>query len=193
MLKNLYDYVLKLATHRHAEFWLFTVAFVESSFFPIPPDVILIPMIMVAFHNAFRYAFVCTVGSVLGGIVGYAIGSGFEETLGQAIISFYGAQEYYAIMQEWYNEQLILIVGAAGFSPIPYKIFTILSGMMHADFATFTMASIVSRGARFFLVAWLLWRGGPRLKIWIEENFYPLTMVVTVVLVIAVVIFKVIL
>ena len=193
MLKQIYNYILRLASHPKAELALFLLAFVESSFLPIPPDVLLIPMIIVSFDKAFRYAFICTAGSVLGGILGYAIGFLLDQSVGQAIISFYNAQNHYEELQRLYGENLFLVVSAAGFSPIPYKIFTILSGALHADLATFIFASILSRSARFFLIAWLLWRGGSRFKSWIENNFYPLTMAVTIIAILAVVIFKLIL
>lgn len=191
MLKNLYHRVLGYASHPRAEMALFIVAFVESSFFPIPPDILLIPMVLVAFDKAFRYAFVCTLGSVLGGIFGYAIGYFFFDTVGGSILDAYHLTDKFALLQQWYAEYDIFIVGAAGFSPIPYKVFTLLSGVMQADFMQFVMASIVSRGARFFLIAWLLWRGGPRLKGWIETNFYPLTMAATVVLILLFVVGKI--
>lgn len=190
MLKQLYDYVLRLAAHPKAELALFLVAFAESSFFPVPPDVLLIPMVIVAFEKAFRYAFICTIGSVLGGIAGYGIGALFDEAIGQQIIAFYHAESHYATLKEWYEAQQLLVVAAAGFSPIPYKIFTLFSGMMHANLGTFILGSVLSRGARFFLIAWLLWRGGPRFKSWIEQNFYPLTMGVTILVILVVVLFK---
>jgi membrane protein YqaA with SNARE-associated domain len=146
MLKQLYQYVLQLAGHKYAPWALFAVAFIESSFFPIPPDVLLIPMIMARFERAFLYAAICTVGSVVGGMFGYALGAIFADTLGQSIVDFYGAGGQLETLSHWYNEQLWVVIGAAGFSPIPYKIFTILSGMMAANFPTFVVASLISRG-----------------------------------------------
>lgn len=183
MLKNLYHRVLGYASHPKAELALFTVAFIESSFFPIPPDILLIPMVLVAFDKAFRYAFVCTLGSVLGGIFGYVIGHFFFDALGQPLVDMYHLADKLEVLRTWYAEYDVFIVGAAGFSPIPYKVFTIFSGMMQADFMQFVLASILSRGARFFLIAWLLWRGGARFKNWIETNFYVLTMAGTVALI----------
>ena len=193
MLKQLYDSVLKLASHPKAEMWLFLVAFAESSFFPVPPDVLLIPMVIVNFDKAFRYALVCTVGSVLGGIFGYAIGAMFYGTAGEAIIAFYNLGEYFTKFQGWYKAYDAVIIGIAGFSPIPYKIFTIASGMMDVNLFNFIVASALSRGARFFIIAWLLWRGGVKFKSWIEDNFYPLTMAAAVILVLLIVIVKFIL
>ncbi len=193
MLKQLYDYVLRMAAHPKAPYVLFAVSFIESSIFPIPPDVILIPMIIVNFDKAFWYATICTVGSVLGGIAGYAIGALLFDTVGQNIIAFYEIESQFEVLKEWYAEYDVFIVGAAGFSPIPYKIFTIMSGLLAANLPAFIVASILSRGARFFLIAWLLWRGGPAFKGWIENNFYPLTMAATVVIILGFVLLKVVL
>ncbi|MDD9912859.1 MAG: DedA family protein [Alphaproteobacteria bacterium] len=190
-MKSLYNRVLYYASRPEAPWVLFIVAFLESSFFPIPPDVLLIPMVLVAFDRAFYYAFLCTLGSVLGGILGYFIGMLAFDSIGQAIIDFWHLESKFGILQQWYQEYDVFIVAAAGFSPIPYKIFTIFSGFMEADFFQFTVASTLSRGARFFLIAWLLWRGGPRFKDWIEKNFYPLTMVGTLVILLLLVLVKV--
>ncbi|MBI1362654.1 MAG: DedA family protein [Proteobacteria bacterium] len=190
MIKQLYNWVLQMASHPQAEMVLFIVAFAESSFFPIPPDALLIPMIIVHFDKAFRYALVCTAGSVLGGIFGYAIGALAFDSIGQWAVSFYGMQDSFELLQKWYREYDVYIVGVAGFSPIPYKVFTIFSGFMHAYLPSFVMASTISRGARFFLIAWLLWRGGPRFKTWIETNLYPLTMAAGIILIMAIVLVK---
>ena len=191
MVRSLYQSVLNLASHPKAELALFLLAFAESSFFPIPPDALLIPMVIVNFNKAFRYAFICTAGSVLGGIFGYLLGYAFYDTVGQPIIALYEAQHLFAKFQGWYHEYDVYIVGVAGFSPIPYKVFTIASGMLHADLWNFILASVLSRGARFFLVAWLLWRGGPAFKGWIETNLYPLTMAAGIVFILGVVAIKI--
>jgi membrane protein YqaA with SNARE-associated domain len=190
MFRELYEKVLKLASHPHAEMWLFAVAFAESSFFPIPPDVLLIPMVIVNFDRAFRYALICTAGSVLGGVAGFMIGSIFYDTLGTNIISFYGMDNAFDKFKTWYAEYDIYIIGVAGFSPIPYKIFTIASGMLQADLMKFVIASTISRGARFFIISWLLWRGGASFKGWIEHNFKVITMVVSAALILAIVLLK---
>jgi len=190
MLKQLYNWVLHMASHPRAELVLFAVAFAESSFFPIPPDALLIPMIIVNFDRAFRYALVCTIGSVLGGVFGYAIGAVAFDSVGQWAVNFYGMQESFDVLKGWYQEYDVYIVGVAGFSPIPYKVFTIFSGFMQANLASFIIASFISRGARFMLVAWLLWRGGPRFKTWIETNLYPLTMAAGIILIMGIVLVK---
>lgn len=190
-IRDLYDYVLRLANHPKAELALFVVAFAESSFFPIPPDVMLIPMVLVRMDRAFRYAFVCTMGSVLGGVVGYFIGQIFYDAVGNNIIAFYGLQDSFQTLKQWYAEYDVYIVGVAGFSPIPYKLFTITSGMLEADLVKFFFASLISRGARFFIVAWLLWRGGRRFKGWIEYNLNPLTMAACIALIMFIVMVKI--
>ena len=193
MLQNMYNKVMQYADHPRAELVLFIVAFVESSFFPIPPDVLLIPMVIVNFDRAFRYALICTIGSVLGGIAGFALGFYFYDTIGTSIIEFYGAEDKFETFRAWYADYDVYIVAMAGITPIPYKIVTIASGLLNAHFVNFVLASVVSRAIRFFLVAWLLWRGGPALKGWIEHNLYPITMAAGVVFILIVVLFKVLL
>lgn len=190
MLKQLYNYILRLASHKNAELALFVMAFAESSFFPIPPDTLLIPMVIVNFNRAFRTAFICTLGSVLGGLFGYFIGAVAFDTVGRAAIHFYHLQSEFDVLQSWYRAYDVYIVGVAGFSPIPYKVFTIFSGFMHINISGFIVASALSRGARFFLIAWLLWRGGPSFKGWIETNLYPITMASSIALIIAIVLVK---
>lgn len=189
-LDALYRWVLHWAGHRHAPWVLFWVAFAESSFFPIPPDVLLMPMILANLQRAWLYALICTVGSVLGGVAGYAMGYYGFAFFGQPLIDFYHAQEKFILLQHWYTEWDVLIVFAAGFSPIPYKIFTVLSGFMQANLLMFILASLLSRGARFFLVAGILYWGGERLRGWIERNLPPLSLLAIVLLVLLVVLFK---
>jgi membrane protein YqaA with SNARE-associated domain len=174
--KALYEKVAAFATSKNAGWYLFAIAFAESTFFPIPPDILLIPLCILVVNKAFKFAFIATLGSVLGGVVGYFIGVFFQDSIGMGIINFYGLHDKFDLIKQWYNDYDVLIVGTAGFSPIPYKIFTITSGMFDINFASFIVVSAISRGARFFLIAWILWRGGPELKTWIERNLYPLTM-----------------
>ncbi len=190
MLKEIYAKVVYLANHPHAPFWLFMVAFVESSVFPIPPDVLLIPMVIINRDKAFHYAMLCTAGSVLGGILGYMIGYAGYDFVGQYIVSFYGLEHKFDVLKAWYAEYDIYIVAVAGFSPIPYKVFTIFSGLLQANIFSFIIASLLSRGARFFLIAWLLWRGGPSFKEWIEKNLYPITIAGSIVLILGIVLVK---
>ncbi|MEK9722192.1 MAG: YqaA family protein [Rhodospirillaceae bacterium] len=176
MLRRLYDWTLDLAGHRHALWALFFVAVIESSVFIVPPDVLLIPMVLAARNRAWLIAGVCTVGSVLGGLIGYGIGALAFEALGRPILEIYHAVAKFEEMRGLYNEHGALIVFSAGFSPIPYKVFTIASGVADMNIVTFTVASIVGRGARFFLVAALLWKFGEPIKAFIEKYLPQLTL-----------------
>ncbi|MDD9876722.1 MAG: DedA family protein [Magnetovibrio sp.] len=182
MLRRLYDWTLELAGHKHAMWALFFVAFIESSVFLVPPDVLIIPMVLAAREKAWRIAFVCTVGSVLGGIAGYGIGFFVFEEVGRPILEIYHAVEKFEAARDLYNEHGALIVFSAGFSPIPYKVFTIASGVADMNLVTFTLASLVGRGARFFLVAALLWKFGAPIKEFIERYLAQLTLAFVVLL-----------
>tara|TARA_Y100000589_G_scaffold259920_1_gene249589 strand:- start:163 stop:744 length:582 start_codon:yes stop_codon:yes gene_type:complete len=183
MLRRLYDWTLDLAGHRHALWALFFVAVIESSFFIVPPDVLLIPMVLAARNRAWLIAGVCTVGSVLGGVLGYGIGMFAFEAMGRPILEMYHALARFEEMRGFYNEYGALIVFSAGFSPIPYKVFTIASGVADMNILTFTVASIVGRGARFFLVAFLLWKFGETINTFIERYIAQLTLAFVVLLV----------
>jgi membrane protein YqaA with SNARE-associated domain len=171
MFKDLYHWTLKLAESRHAPLALGLVAFAESSFFPIPPDAILVPMSLARPNRALVYALICTVGSVAGGILGYAIGALLFETVGQWLIHLYGygarVDEIKAVYAQW-GWAFILIKGV---TPIPYKIVTITSGVLAYSLPLFVLLSLVTRGARFFFVAALLHRFGERLKAIFERYF----------------------
>jgi len=175
VLQKLYDRTIALSAHRHALLALALISFIESSVFPIPPDVLLIPMVLAARDRAWIIAGVATAASVAGGFAGYAIGSVFFEGLGQPILDFYGYTEKFREFADLYNEWGIWIVGGAGFTPFPYKVITIASGVTGLDLTEFGIASLVSRGARFFLVAALLWKFGPPLRRFIEGNLALLT------------------
>ena len=170
MLRRLYDWTLGFAGHRHAMPAMATVSFVESSFFPIPPDVMMIPMIMARRELAWRIAIVATISSVLGGALGYLIGYGLYESLGQPILELYGQAERFAEFQETFNELGWWLVIGAGITPFPYKVITIASGVTALDFGTFMLASLVGRAGRFFLVAGLLWAFGPPIRHFIEKH-----------------------
>ena len=169
MLRGLYDRTMRLAGHRHADSALAAISFAESSFFPIPPDVLLMPMVLAQRHRAFLIALNCTIASTIGGIAGYAIGYFLFEAIGRSILDFYGYAEQFARFQTLYNEWGAWIVFAAGFTPIPYKVFTIASGVTGLNLATFIIASVVSRGLRFFIVAGLLWKFGVPIRDFIER------------------------
>ena len=170
MLRGLYDWTMGLAGHRHALWALAVVSFVESSMFPIPPDVLLIPMVLAAREKAWKIAAVCTVASVLGGLAGYAIGALLFETVGRPILEFYGKTDVFLEFQDAYNEWGAWIVAGAGVTPFPYKVITIASGVTGLSLVVFTVASVLSRGARFFVVAALLWKFGPTLRDFIERR-----------------------
>ena len=170
MLRSLYNWTMGLAAHPHAVCWLALIAFIEAIFFPIPPDVMIIPMVLAARDRAWTIVAVATAASVLGGLAGYAIGYFLYEEAGRPIIDFYGYADKYATFQGWYTEYGGWIVAAGGFTPIPYKVITIATGAVQLDLGTFTAASVLSRGARFLLVAALLWRFGAPIKGFIEAR-----------------------
>ncbi len=183
MLRRLYDWVMELAAHRHATGVLAVVAFIESSVFPIPPDAMLIPMALANRGRAWLYATVATVASVLGGLVGYAIGYFLYDTVGQAIISFYGLAAKFANFSAKYNEHGLAIVFFAGLTPFPYKVITIASGVTKMALPVFIAASVVSRSMRFFLVCGLLYWFGPPIKLFIEKYLGWLTLIAGLLLV----------
>jgi len=170
MLRALYDWTMALARTPHALAALAVVAFVESSVFPIPPDVLMIPMIIARPNRAFLIATVATVASVLGGLAGYAIGWGLFDTVGRPVLEFYGKDAYFAEFAERYNEWGAWVVLFAGVTPFPYKVITILSGVTALSLPVFIIASIVARGLRFFIVAALLWKFGAPIRDFIERR-----------------------
>jgi membrane protein YqaA with SNARE-associated domain len=175
-LRRLYDWVLSWAHHRHAPLALFLLAFAESSFFPVPPDVLLIALALGIPARAFRLALITTAGSVLGGLAGYAIGYGFMASVGQWILDVYHFHAQFEKIQNLYLEYDIWAIAIAGFTPIPYKVFTIAAGAFDMDVWRFTLASLVSRGARFFLLAWLIHHYGATIKDFIDRYFNALTL-----------------
>lgn len=182
LLYGLYDWTLRLAAHRHAMPLLFLVAFVESSVFPIPPDVMIIPMVLAARAKAWRIAAVATAGSLLGGLAGYAIGYFFFESIGEPVMQAYGYLGKFEDFAAYYNEWGAWIVGGAGFTPFPYKVITIASGLTQLDLGIFMLASLISRAGRFFLLAALLWYFGPPIRRFIENNLPLLTVLFFVLL-----------
>lgn len=189
-LRSLKQWVEESAQKPGAGWTLFGIAFIESSFFPIPPDVLLIALAMLIPAKAFRYALICSVGSVLGGMFGYLIGYEFFELIGRRIIEFYGITEQYAHVQELYRENAFTAIAIAGFTPIPYKVFTIAAGAFEVPFGTLVSASVVSRPARFFLVGALFYRFGPTIKPWIDKYFEALSVAFVVLLVLGFVVVR---
>ena len=176
-LRRLKAWVESYAEKPHAAWALFIIAFTESSFFPIPPDVLLIAMAVSVPAKALRYALICSAGSVLGGVFGYFIGWAFFEAIGQPILQFYGAMGHYAEVQHLYNEHAFWAILAAGFTPIPYKVFTIAAGTFEVSIWTLIGASIIGRSARFFFVAGLFYFFGAPIKKFIDKYFEILTFV----------------
>lgn len=176
MLKKLYQWTLDKAAHDKAPHWLAVISFIESSFFPIPPDVMLAPMCLARPDRAFRYALICTIASVLGSLLGYAIGFFLFETIGAFILDLYGLGEKFDAFKTEFNEQGWLIVLLAGFTPLPFKVITIAAGATAMPLYVLIGAAIIARSARFFLVAALLWKFGPPMKAWIDKNFALATM-----------------
>ncbi len=170
MIRRLYDWTMRLAGNRHATPALFAVSFAESSIFPIPPDVMLVPMVLARRERAWWFAFVCTLASVLGGMLGYAIGYFLFESLGQFLIALYGHADNAARAQAWFQHYGGWIVAAKGLTPFPFKVITIMSGLAHLDPLTFLAASMVSRAPRFFLVAALLRAYGDPIRNFIEKR-----------------------
>jgi membrane protein YqaA with SNARE-associated domain len=169
MLRRLYDWTMHLAAKPQAERWLFAISFIESSFFPIPPHAMLAPMCLANPKRALRYAFICTIGSVLGGLLGYWIGYTLFESVGQSLLKTLGLAKSFPTAQCYlrdYGAQIILIKGA---TPIPFKLITITAGFVHFNLFTFIWASLLSRAFQFFLVAGLFWKFGAPIKGFIDK------------------------
>ena len=182
-LKRLYNWTLDKANHKNAKWYLSLISFAESSFFPIPPDILLIPMALASKARALFYAFICTIFSVLGGILGYAIGYFFYNSVGIYIVDFYHLENSFNIFESYYKEFGILIVLGAGITPFPYKFITIASGVFGLNIFLFIIVSIIGRGLRFYLIAILLYFFGEKIKLIIDKYFNILTIVFFILLV----------
>jgi membrane protein YqaA with SNARE-associated domain len=183
MMRRLYDWMMRMAGHKKAPQALFWVAFIESSVFPIPPDVMLIPMILAQRAKAFLYATICTVGSVIGGVAGYAIGYYLFELIGEPILMVYGYGEKYQQTADLFNEWGPWILIAKGWTPFPYKVLTIAAGAFKMSIVPFILASIVARAMRFYLVAALLYWFGEPIRDFIEKRLSFVTTAFLVLLV----------
>jgi membrane protein YqaA with SNARE-associated domain len=170
MIRGLYDWTMRLSASHHAMWALAAVSFIESSVFPIPPDLLLIPMVLAAPTRAFAIAGLCTLSSVLGGLFGYWIGFALFEQIGRPILEFYGKEAYFATFAERYNAWGAWAVLIAGVTPFPYKVITILSGATALNPWIFLVASVVARGIRFFMIAALLWKFGAPIREFIERR-----------------------
>ena len=191
-IRKLYDWVLSWAYTPYGAIALFILAFAESSFFPIPPDVLLIALVLGARKKAFRFALICTIGSISGAIFGYLIGHYLWWTTGNEFSSVAGfffsnfpgfTEEMFFRIQQLYSYYNFWIVFAAGFTPLPYKVFTVSAGAFNINFPLFMIASIIGRGARFFLVSALIWKYGPPIKSFIDKYFNLLAILFTILLI----------
>lgn len=182
ILKRLYNWVLGWANTRYGTPALFFLSFAESSFFPVPPDVLLIALSLSIPKRAFFYATICTAGSVLGGIFGYFLGLKFWQ-LAKDILFFYIDYEGFSVVRNYFLKYEAWAIGIAGFTPIPYKVFTISAGFFQANFFVFIIASILSRSARFFLVSSLIYKFGSPIKSFIDKYFNLLTWIFMILLV----------
>ncbi|MDR2936464.1 MAG: DedA family protein [Rikenellaceae bacterium] len=191
-MKKIYHWILHWADTRWGVLALFLMAFAESSFFPVPPDVLLIACCLGCTVKSFRYATVCTAGSVLGAMGGYALGYFLWLTAGgefTGVANFFFdiipgfTPDRYLEIRQLYNDHNFWVIFTAGFTPIPYKLFTIAGGVFKINFAMFVVASVISRGLRFLLIAWLIWRFGSPIKAFIEKYFNWLAIAFTVLLI----------
>lgn len=183
ILRRIYDTCMVWLESPYGIYVLFCIAFVESSFFPIPPDVFLIALCIGLPRLSLRFALVCSIGSVLGGAFGYGLGLWAMESVGQPIVDWYGLADKYTQVQELYTRYDAWAILAAGFTPLPYKLFTITAGAFRIDFFTFMIASIVSRSARFFIVAGLIYKFGAPVREYIDKYFNLLSIAFFVLLI----------
>ena len=190
MMHRLYNWVLEWMRTPYGVWVLFLVAVAESSFFPIPPDVFLMALCISSPKRSFRYGGICAIGSVLGGIAGYGLGFWFMDAIGSRIIELYGFADKYQIVQDLYRQYDAWAVGAAGFTPLPYKIFTITAGAFRIDFPTFVFVSFVARSARFAIVAGLIYKFGAPIRTFIEKYLNLLSVLFLVLLILGFVLIK---
>lgn len=183
MFKRLYHWTLTLSESPRAVYALALIAFAESSFFPIPPDVILVPMSLAKPKKALHYAFICTIASVLGGILGYAIGALLYDTVGQWLINLYGYGAKAQAFRELYDKWGWAIILIKGLTPIPFKLVTIVSGIAGYNFPLFVLLAAITRGARFFILAGLLTKFGEPIKAALERHFATFMIAIIVIII----------
>lgn len=191
-LRWMYDWVLSWAEHPASTWALFILAFAESSFFLVPPDILLIALCISKSRKSFFYAFISTIGSSIGGLFGYLIGYEFFEVIGQKIIAFYGLSAEYKQFQYLFLKYQYWAIGVAGFSPIPYKLATIASGLFKMQVLPFFIISFLTRGLRFFLVGSLIYKFGPPVKTYIEKYFDLLALIFILLLILGFIVVKLI-
>lgn len=175
LIQACYDYMLKLAGNDNAVYYLAVVSFIESSFFPIPPDIMLIPMVLAMPRKAYRIAAVATAASVIGGYFGYLIGVYAFDLIAKPLLTFYGYMQQFDVFKGYYHKWGAWIVFGAGITPFPYKVITIASGVVHLNIWVFGLASIMARGIRFYLIAWLLKKYGAPMKVFIDKHLGKLS------------------
>jgi len=190
LFRSLYNWTLSKSEHKYSAWVLSVVSFAESSFFPIPPDILLIPMIIAKRVKAWMYAFICTFSSVLGGVAGYAIGYFFYNSIGILIIDAYHLSNSFITFESYYNEYGVLIVLGAGFTPFPFKFITIASGVFNLNIFLFIITAIIARGLRFYLIAGLLFILGEKIKVFIDKYFNLLAILFFILLVGSVLLIK---
>ncbi len=191
IFRNLYNWTLKKSSSKRAPWFLSVIAFAESSFFPIPPDIVLIPMVLAKKTKAFLFATICTLSSVIGGIFGYFIGLLLFNSVGVILINFYHLETAVEEFKNYYNLYGAWIVIIAGFTPFPFKVITIASGLFQLNFAIFLLCSLVSRGARFYIVSSLLYFYGKKIKLFIDKYFNILTILFFILLIGGILIIKI--
>jgi membrane protein YqaA with SNARE-associated domain len=182
-VRQIYDRSLLWVQSPSGVWALFFLAIAESSFFPIPPDVFLMVLCISVPRKSFRYAAICAAGSVIGGAIGYGLGMAFMDTIGMKILAWYGLHDKYEVVQNLYQQYDALAVGAAGFTPLPYKLFTITAGAFKINFVTFILVSLVARSARFFLVAAFIYKFGAPVRHFIERYFNLLSILFFILLI----------
>jgi membrane protein YqaA with SNARE-associated domain len=192
LLRKLYDWVLHWAETPYGSVALFILAFAEASFFPVPPDALLIALILGATQKAFKFATICLIGSVTGALLGYVIGHFLwwtpDGNFTSLALFFFNSlpgfsEKDFSVIQKMYSEYDFWIIFTAGFTPLPYKVFTISSGAFKISLPMFIFASIISRGARFFFISFLIWKFGPQIKLFIDKYFNWLAIIFTVLLI----------
>lgn len=169
-LRALYNWVLRQAEKPYAAWILFFMAVAEASVFPLPPDVLLIPLVLARRDHAYRLALICTLGSVLGGLIGYGIGALAMATIGRWVVSTYHLEHAFQVFHDEFNQWGVWIILAKGLTPIPFKLVTIASGVAGLNLVAFVLSAMVTRGARFFLIAWLIRKFGEPIRVFIERH-----------------------
>ncbi len=189
-IKKLYHWVLSWADSRYGPWALFATAFAESSFFPVPPDVLLMPLCLGNKKKSFKFVLICTVGSVLGGALGYLIGYALYKPVAEPFIQWCGLTGEFEEVQSLYNQYAGLAVSAAALTPIPYKLFTIAAGLCHINFFVFLIASAIFRGLRFFIEGALVWKFGEKIRDFLERYFNYAMIAIFILIVVFFLVFK---